>query len=220
MYAGPKEQGQKYSKLFSHFSLSLAESEISFAELPTKSVLGLIPGACAEGPRYNLYSAITRNLDPRTFVEFANSFEKFMQDHPLANNSALQVETFAVQGVEALPDDYSAFPHRKAFRNQVESIASYRDDSVAIVVNDFFREWRDRFAKPAVSGYQKMHIYQNYAHGDEPLSAVYGYQEWRHKHLTKLKKKYDPHGFFNGYNPVPSDLAKWQSRKTIKGYGN
>lgn len=209
VYAGPKEQGQKYSKLFSSFALSLAESELSFSELPTKTVLGLIPGACAEGPRYNLYSAITRTLDPQTFVDFGNTFEKFMQDHPLANNSALQVETFPVQGVEALPEDYSAFPHRKAFRNQVESIASYRDDSVASAVNDFFRDWRDRFSSPRVSGYKKFNIYQNYAHGDEPLSAIYGTQQWRHRRLTHLKNKYDPHGFFNGYNPVPSDLAKW-----------
>ena len=203
------EEGQKYTKLFSPLSQSLAESEIPWAELPTKSVLGLIPKACAEGPRYNLYSVITRTLDTQVFVQFSDAFEKFLQDYPLANGSALQVETFPVQGVEALPDDYSAFPHRKQFRNQVEGIGAYTDDSVADAVNDFFREWRDRFAEPAVSGYDQLNIYQNYAHGDEPLSALYGHQGWRHKRLTNLKNAYDPHGFFDGYNPVPSDLAKW-----------
>ena len=203
------KEAQKYTKLFSPLSQSLAENEIPWSELPTKSVLGLVPKSCAEGPRYNLDSVITRNLDTQVFVQFSDAFEKFLQAYPLANGSALQVETFPVQGVEALPEDYSAFPHRKQFRNQVEGIGAYKDDSVADAVNDFFREWRNRFAQPTVSGYDQLNIYQNYAHRDEPLSALYGYQGWRHKRLTNLKKAYDPHGFFNGYNAVPSDLAKW-----------
>lgn len=182
---------------------------IPWAELPTKSVLGLIPASCADGPRYNLYSLIARTLDPRSFVEFADAFQQFLQDYPLANGSALQIETFPVQGLEALPDDYSAFPHRSKFRNQIESIGRYTDDSVADVADNFFRGWRDRFAEPAISGYDKLQIYQNYAHGDEPLSAIYGYQEWRHQRLTNLKNTYDPQGFFDGYHPVPSDLAQW-----------
>ena len=182
---------------------------LSWAELPTKTVLGLIPKSCAEGPRYNLYSLITRTLDTHTFVNFSDAFEHFLQENPLANGSAVMLETFPVQGVEALPDDYSAFPHRKNFHNQIETIAAYTDDSVADAVDDFFREWRDTFAKPAVSGYSELHVYQNYAHDDEPLSALYGYQEWRHKRLTSLKNAYDPHGFFDGYHAVPSDLAKW-----------
>ncbi|MCJ1269497.1 hypothetical protein MMC22_009389 [Lobaria immixta] len=209
VYAGPKEEGHKYAELFSSFSLSIAESMIPWAELPEKTVLGLIPKSCAEGPRYDLYSVITKTLDRQSFVEFGDAFEKFLQDYPLANGSALMIETFPVQGVEALPDDYSAFPHRKYFRNQVESIGSYTDDSVADAVDNFFREWRDRFAEPAISGYDELHVYQNYAHNDEPLSALYGYQKWRHERLTKLKKTYDPHGFFDGYHAVPSDLAKW-----------
>ncbi|RYP25004.1 hypothetical protein DL765_000232 [Monosporascus sp. GIB2] len=209
VYAGPMEEGQKYTKLFSPFSLSLEENMIPWAELPTRSVLGLIPASCVTGPRYNLRSVIARTLDPQSFVEFSYAFEKFMQDYPQANGSAMMIETFPVQGIEALPDHYSAFPHRNRFRNMIESIGSYTDDSVAGCVDDFFREWRDRFAEPAVSGYDKLYVYQNYAHDDEPLSALYGYEKWRHKRLTHLKNTYDPHGFFNGYHAVPSDLAKW-----------
>ena len=203
------EEGQKYTELFSSFRLSLAESMIPWAELPTKSALGLISASCAEGPRYNIWSVITRTLDPQIFAEFTDAFEQFMQDHPPTNGSLLMVETFPVQGVEALPDDYSAFPHRNNFHNQIEFIGRYTDDSVADALDDFFHEWRDRFAEPAVSGYDELHIYQNYAHDDETLSALYGYQGWRHKRLTNLKNTYDPHGFFDGYHAVPSDLAKW-----------
>jgi len=188
---------------------TITESELTWQELPTKAVFGLITVACTEGPRYNLYSSITKTLDPATLVKFANDFETFLLSNPLVAGSALMIETFAVQAVEALPEDYSAFPHRKAFKNHVEAIGAYQDDSVADAVNNFFLEWRNRFSSPAVSGYDQMHIYQNYGHGDEPLSAIYGYPEWRHEYLTALKNKYDPHGLFNGYHAVPSRLADW-----------
>ncbi|EPS34783.1 hypothetical protein PDE_09747 [Penicillium oxalicum 114-2] len=204
VYSGPEAEGQKYTKLFSPYSLSLQEHMLKWEELPTKSVLGLIPYSCASGPRYNLYA---RTLDPPTWVKFGNEFEKFLQKYPAANGSAMMIETFPVQGIEALPDTYSAFPHRKYFHNIIEVIGSYTDDSVAKPVDDFLRSWRDQFA--ATSGYDKLHVYQNYAHDDEPLSALYGYQSWRHARLTKLKNAYDPHGFFDGYHAVPSDLKKW-----------
>ncbi|KAK9414375.1 putative FAD-binding PCMH-type domain-containing protein [Seiridium unicorne] len=209
VYSGPQKEGQKYTQLFSPLSHTLTETMLTWAELPTKSVLGLIPASCASGPRYDLYSAITRVLDPSTFVEFADDFERFLQDNPLASNSAIMIETFPVQGVEALPDDYSAFPHRKNFQNQIESIGVYTDDSVADTVDGFFRGWRDTFAKPEVSGYDGFYIYQNYGHGDEPLSALYGTDKSRQERLTNIKNAYDPHGFFNGYHAIPSDLSQW-----------
>lgn len=86
--------------------------------------------------------------------------------------------------MQALGNDYSAFPHRDYFKNVIEIIGAYEDDSVGQEVNDFVRAWRDRFAN--TSGYDKFHVYQNYAHDDEPLSALYGYQDWRHERLTKI----------------------------------
>ncbi|KAJ6180060.1 hypothetical protein N7519_010521 [Penicillium mononematosum] len=207
VYSGPKEVGQKYTKLFSPYSLSLEEHMLKWEELPTKTVLGLIPYSCASGPRYDLYSVNARTLHPPTWVDFGNEFEKFMQQHPAANGSSMMIETFPVQGIKALRDDYSAFPHRKYFDNVIEVIGVYMDDSVAKPVDDFLRSWRDKFA--ATSGYEKLHVYQNYAHDDEPLSALYGYQPWRHERLTKLKGAYDPYGFFDGYHAVPSDVKKW-----------
>ncbi|RYO86222.1 hypothetical protein DL762_004841 [Monosporascus cannonballus] len=103
-------------------------------------VLGFIPASCATGPRYNLYSAITRTLDPDSFVEFSYAFEKFMQNYPQANGSTMMVETFPVQGIEAFPDHYSAFPHRNHFRNMIKSIGSYTDNFVANVMDNFFRK--------------------------------------------------------------------------------
>ncbi|KAL9095872.1 MAG: hypothetical protein Q9165_001869 [Trypethelium subeluteriae] len=207
VYAGPKEDGQKYTKLFSNFSLVLEESMLAWADLNEKAVFGLVPATCAEGLRYDLYSVISKTLEPQSWVDFTDAFETFVQQYPLVNGSAMMIETFAVEGVQAHPDNFTAFPHRQTFRNQIEGIGAYTDDSVAQAVDNFFLDWRSKFA--AVDGYDQLYIYQNYAHGDEPLSALYGYDEWRHERLTSVKNAYDPHGFFNAYHAVPSDLAKW-----------
>ncbi|CAG8888090.1 unnamed protein product [Penicillium egyptiacum] len=191
VHSGPKEVGQNYTKLFLPYSLSLEEHMLKWEELPTKTVFGLIPYSCASGPPYDLYSVNARTLNPPPWVDFGDQFEKFMQQHPAANGSSMMIETFPVQGIEALRDDYSAFPHRRYFHNIIEVIGVYTDYSIAKPVDDFLRSWRDKFA--ATSGYEKLHLYQNYAHDDEPLSALYGYQPWRHERLTKLKGAYDPY---------------------------
>ncbi|RYP63719.1 hypothetical protein DL771_009144 [Monosporascus sp. 5C6A] len=71
--------------------------------------------------------------------------------------------------MEALLNHYSAVPHRNYFRNMIVSIGSYTDGSVAGAVDDFFREWRDRFAEQAIPGYYELYIYHNCAHDDDPL---------------------------------------------------
>lgn len=47
-----------------------------------------------------------------------------------------------------------------------------------------------------------MHAYVNYAHGDETLEEVYGYEAWRVARLRALKEKYDPLGRFGFYAPI------------------
>lgn len=48
----------------------------------------------------------------------------------------------------------------------------------------------------------EMHTYVNYAHGDETLQELYGYDPWRVARLTHLKDKYDPMGRFDFYAPI------------------
>lgn len=47
-----------------------------------------------------------------------------------------------------------------------------------------------------------MHAYVNYAHGDESLEEMYGFEEWRVERLRGLKREWDPEGRFNFYTAV------------------
>lgn len=56
----------------------------------------------------------------------------------------------------------------------------------------------------ATAGTSKLSIYVNYAHGDEGPAVWYGDNLPR---LQQLKKKWDPNGRFNSYNPIFKKLA-------------
>lgn len=51
-------------------------------------------------------------------------------------------------------------------------------------------------------GTKEFHAYVNYAHGDESLKQLYGYEDWRQEKLRELKKLYDPKGRFSFYAPI------------------
>ena len=52
------------------------------------------------------------------------------------------------------------------------------------------------------SGESEIHSYINYAHGDESLEAMYGYEPWRLEKLRRLKEEYDPNNVFRYYAPI------------------
>lgn len=54
----------------------------------------------------------------------------------------------------------------------------------------------------AGSGSAELYSYVNYAHGDESLEEVYGYEPWRLQKLRSLKKQYDPKNKFGFYEPI------------------
>jgi hypothetical protein len=57
----------------------------------------------------------------------------------------------------------------------------------------------------AGSKQREQHAYVNYAHGDEELKNLYGYEIWRRTKLRALKKKYDASNRFNWYAPITFD---------------
>ncbi|KAH7134408.1 hypothetical protein EDB81DRAFT_903352 [Dactylonectria macrodidyma] len=209
VYAGPQDAARAVVSRYSELSVSVTGQMVPWTNLTSVALGGLIDRACVPGRRHNQHSVLTRTLDKKTLLDIYESYGAFVQDNPAARTSLIFIETFGQQGVQTLPDSYSAFPHRNAFHNAIVFSMSYTDDEVAEVADAWGRQWRDRMAEPEISGYDDMHVYQNYAHGDEPKSALYGHTQWRHQRLSKLKSSYDPQGYFNGYHEVPPSLEDW-----------
>ncbi|KAL2286055.1 hypothetical protein FJTKL_07293 [Diaporthe vaccinii] len=119
---------------------------------------------------------------------------------PELRNSFVLLEAYSTRGVEAVSDDETAYPDR--FNQILASPAMYYQAGNASL-DDLAAEFGGRMRNALFNGSgQPLHAYVNYAHGDESLRALYGYEDWRLWRLSRLKAKYDPFGKFGYYAPI------------------
>ena len=211
VYAGPQKKAEAYANLFATrpkkgktapiTRLSNDASMVPWDQLPSAAAQGAIAAACVKGLRQNTYSANLRQFDINQTVTLYKDFREFVKVNPKAVGSLLLYEIFGRDAVESATPTAAA---NREFRNILAIVEmTYSDDSVAEVADKWAKGWRDVMAQPKISGYDRQYVYQNYGHGDEPLQALYGYEPERLTRLSKLKSRYDPHGFFNGYHAIP-----------------
>ena len=219
VYAHNEKEGRRIADMFAsspedaknHITRnSFVESNMDFSELGSGKA---IPGVCDLNLKNTLYTASTPTIfDAGAMRAVYESYGAFVRDNPGANRSILLFEAASGKALEAFPDDYSAYAHRGRMTTNVIIQATWDEDddgTVAEAANVWGKGARDVLAKPEVSGYDRLYAYVNYANRDEPLAALYGYDEKRQRRLTHLKQKYDPHGFFNAYRPLPSEMSGW-----------
>ncbi|KAK5628284.1 hypothetical protein RRF57_003999 [Xylaria bambusicola] len=219
VYPGGIESGHHYADLFastpandSHHPINrvlINETAVPWSQLDFVASNGTIAAACKKGLRQNTYTASLRAFNLSTFVELYAAYRSFIVANPTASLSSMVFEVFGQQAVDSRASESSAFPHRGKINVLALLEMIYEDDAVAEVSDDFGQTWRDVLLRPEVSGYERPAVYQNYAHGDEPLAAVYGYETWRQEKLTALKRKFDPHEMFSGYHGIPVELSGW-----------
>ena len=114
-------------------------------------------------------------------------------------NSGLLLEGYATNQVNKIADDATAFPDRSSqlLASPVLTYAANSSlDEAAFSIGSNLR------AALLNGTGKRMIAYVNYAHGDESLESIYGYDSWRLDRLRRLKKEYDPEGRFNFYSPI------------------
>ncbi|PYH85967.1 FAD-binding domain-containing protein [Aspergillus uvarum CBS 121591] len=117
------------------------------------------------------------------------------------NASEVIFEGYPVQAKIAIPEDSTAYPFREDNLYAYPLIrynANASLDHTAIEVGDALR----RIILEG-SGREELHVYVNFAAGDEAPEQIYGYEEWRLDKLKELKKKYDPERRFSYFAPIP-----------------
>jgi tRNA pseudouridine synthase 9 len=141
--------------------------------------------------------------NPKAQREFFDAFaEGTAGDSPL-NTSIVLLEQYSVQGVQAVPEESTAFPHRQddlllSPNIQYKSPADPETELQAQALGDSLRAIL--LKGTAVN---ELRAYVNYAAGNEGPKSWYGYEPWRLERLSKLKRKYDPKGKFSYYAPIP-----------------
>ncbi|KAI0601615.1 FAD binding domain-containing protein [Biscogniauxia sp. FL1348] len=211
VYAGTREQGDAFTALFASttnstgYPIERRDLNVTVAPwnlLPHIAANGSIDHACNEGYSYNVYTANMRHFDLAQQRELLDSYQEFVRENPLAVGTLLFYEIFGQKAVIEAPAEETSAGNRDYANVLAILQTTYTDEAVAPAADAWAHRWRDQLVLPQHSGYDIESVYMNYAHGDEPLEAMYGWEPWRLQRLRSLKARYDPHGFFNHYNSV------------------
>lgn len=110
-------------------------------------------------------------------------------------------EAYPVQGVQAVDSNSAAY--------------AFRGDSILTAPLITYTPAGDELDQQAAqlgnklrdivhqgTGNEELHVYVNYAFGNESPQNWYGNEQWRQHRLKALKKKYDPKGRFSFFAPV------------------
>ncbi|KIM94075.1 hypothetical protein OIDMADRAFT_136488 [Oidiodendron maius Zn] len=156
---------------------------------------------CTQHDAVNMMFPLSvRSYNTQAQVAAFDSYNAFTADARFLN-SAVLFEGYSTQAVKAVPGSSTAFAYREdnfLITPVVSYLVNSSLDSHATAFGENLRE-----ALHNASGSAEMHAYVNYAHGEETLQELYGYEAWRLARLETLKTKYDPEGHFDFYSPIP-----------------
>lgn len=174
-----------------------------YRDLAKWTGISLADGPCQKtgnaNPRFPIY---LKSYNPDAQAEVYELFKQATTNASTPFAGALfMFEGYAVQGVQALSDDASAFAYRSD-NLLVAPLLSYKPNGPALErrAADLGNRMRDVLFRG--SGESSLNTYVNYAYGNENAKAWYGADEARQQRLRALKKAYDPTGKFSFYAPI------------------
>lgn len=174
----------------------------TYRDLAAWTGISLADGPCQKtgnaNPRFPIY---LKAYNPQSQKQIYELFREATTSPgtPFAG-SLFMFEGYAMQGVQALADDASAFAYR-ADNLLVAPLLVYPPGEA---LNAEAHALGNRMRQVLFEGSEQatLNTYVNYAYGDETPAAWYGGDAWRQERLAALKKKYDPTGRFSFYAPI------------------
>jgi hypothetical protein len=203
VYDGPAAPAREYAAPFHSIGpLSTQAGEADYHELAVITFQDADGLGCAYGSTSLRFPTVLQSYNPAALRKVYDDFDATLRQVPPLAGTLWLIEGHAVQAVQAVDADSTAFPHRSE-RVLISPFINYRPgdpalDEVALALGRRTRQYLlDGSDDPA-----GLRAYVNYAHGDEPLGAVYGWEAWRLERLSALKKKYDPQNRMRYYVPI------------------
>jgi hypothetical protein len=205
MYQSPSGVPTKHTSLFT--ALTPLSHTTGISTLRDFAVIGLIDmdgPFCQHGTSSLRFPASTVNY---SLAALETSMDILIGiEEPELRNSAMVLEAYSLHAVQAIPAHSTAFPDRE---NEVLMAAilvwnsAGLNASRAAVIEDRAMGYGRGVRDAVVEGSGRpVSAYVNYAHGDESLQAMYGYETWRLERLRALKGEWDPEGRFGWYAPI------------------
>ncbi|KAJ2990403.1 hypothetical protein NUW58_g2969 [Xylaria curta] len=153
---------------------------------------------CTPGGRKPSYTTGVKKMDPVAWRNTWNEYIAFFNENPEANLTTILTECYstAKTAKSVKNDGSSSYPFRDIKCHAI-TIPWYTSPSIDCSAVKFGQNVRKHLS--ASAGTKSPSSYINFAHGDEPLSQIYGSSL---STLKKLKQKYDPKKRLNQWFPL------------------
>lgn len=202
IYDGPSSKARDYAKPLHDFSpLSVSAGESSMPGLAAVTIMSEDDVSCAKGLSTQRFPIGLKTFHVPSVRKVYEEMERTMRQTPELSGTVFLLEGYSTQGVQAVDERTTAFPHR-ADRLLITSYVGYLPNATVDPIAQRFGENMRRFLLEGGDDPGRLRAYVNYAHGDEPLQAVYGWDDWRLEKLRALKSKWDPDHRMRFYNPI------------------
>ncbi|KAK1248864.1 hypothetical protein MKX08_007084 [Trichoderma sp. CBMAI-0020] len=196
VYFGAKADGMALLQPFLDLpSTKQNISVVPWNELPNVQDFGTDFGTCNKNSETDFYGMGLKNINAATYGNFFDELAEFYTQHPTISPIWV-TQRYSTKKALTVPENATAYAHRDLGAHQL-FITSVTNPTDADTLSTFMKNARNEFQETA--GTSELSIYVNYAHGDEGPAVWYGDNLPR---LQQLKKKWDPHGRFNSYNPI------------------
>ncbi|KAL8669581.1 MAG: hypothetical protein Q9168_005836 [Polycauliona sp. 1 TL-2023] len=202
-FAGTPEAAQPYFDYFNGLQPVATRrwNSLSPTEIQPAAGQDIDSSTCAHGSTWRLLPLGLKKYNVTANRQVYELFKQLVAEHPDFNRTVGQFESYALQGMKAVD------PNSTAYANRGDDILvslspvyppSALNDAIATEYGNKARAiWHAGDTPGRLAS-----AYTNYANGDEPLEALYGYESWRLDRLRGLKQQYDPENKFRFYNPI------------------
>ncbi|KAI0467422.1 hypothetical protein F4859DRAFT_525339 [Xylaria cf. heliscus] len=200
-YRGPGEEAEA---LLAPFNAIPAVYNVSGdTSLPGISVIqgtNLDSGSCYMNNTWISATSTLIEYNVTAERELYNVFNDYANRYPELEGSVTH-EGYSNAAMRFVASEDSAYPWREYNHNNVVNVLVPPEyANLTGVANQWAADIRDVWnaGQPGVLAVN----YVNYANGSEPLTSIYGYEDWRLERLIALKAAYDPLNRFRFYNPI------------------
>ncbi|KAL1636979.1 hypothetical protein SLS58_009505 [Diplodia intermedia] len=220
VWSGPKDEAKEYISQFEAVGpvVPATLKSVEWSELPWVAYQGLNQQYLGNPDTWNIYpykifSAVSaKRFDLDALEQLYAEVKELERKHD--TRILVMFEAFSHKRSKEIPDNATAFPWRHGSDIFLLLQVSLKNLDREAASNEWLNRWKKKLID--VSGYGRLQQYSNYGHGtniNDPIEAMYGYDEWRLRKLRGLKRQYDPDNWFRWYQPFwPDEGAVKDSR--------
>ncbi|GAP83928.1 putative 6-hydroxy-d-nicotine oxidase [Rosellinia necatrix] len=201
VYDGPTETAREYAKpLHDLGPLMVQAGEGDLHDLATVTFQDKDGAGCAYGLTSLRYPIGLKSYNVAAVRKVYDHIDETFRNVPEIAGSFFLLEGYSTQAVKAVDAASTAFPHRDD-EILVTSYVQYKPNATIDPIAEEFGKTLRGFLLEGSDDPEHLRAYVNYANGDEPLEAVYGWEDWRLQKLKALKRQFDPKNAMKYYVP-------------------